>query len=242
MGQRHNDFGVQDLVMDLQPWNDMQFIDFLAWIWCLENRCTPRTMVASTFTPQHNSPIACNETQLPLCKTCNHSTIMHHEVDIIVVVGTSLLQMTHLVCKWQIFWQHAFYQALFTDVWLTILKALLQRFEVLHPQFKRKILNFNLGWIPNCCCVFKKKMSVDKNWNLIYSLCLFWPSTLTILITITSEHTPLATNNQKMGGSLLFNDIIMVWRIYTCCVFPYIRASWCPTHTFRSKQPNSKSR
>lgn len=63
----------------------------------LENRCTPSTMVASTFTPLHNLPIACNKTQLPLCRTCNHITIMHHAVHIMVVVGTNLLQMTHLV-------------------------------------------------------------------------------------------------------------------------------------------------
>ncbi len=65
----------------------------------LENRCTPSTMVASTFTPQRNLPIACNKTQLPLCRTCNHLTIMHHAVHIMVVVGTNLLQMTHLVCE-----------------------------------------------------------------------------------------------------------------------------------------------
>jgi hypothetical protein len=41
-------------------------------------------------------------------------------------------------------------------------------------------------------------------------LTILDPSTLKCLITITSEHTPLATNNQKMGGSLLFTDIIMV--------------------------------
>jgi len=28
--------------------------------------------------------------------------------------------------------------ALFTDLWLTILKALLRRFEALHPQFKKE--------------------------------------------------------------------------------------------------------
>jgi hypothetical protein len=50
-------------------------------------------------------------------------------------------------------------------------------------------------------------------------LTILDPSTSTILITITSEHTPLATNNQKMRGSLLFNDIIIWFEGYTHAMF-----------------------
>jgi hypothetical protein len=138
--------GAMTLVLGIQ-YSPMLEVDML------ENRCTPSTMVASTFTPQHNLPIACNKTQLPLCRTCNHLTIMHHSVNIMGCSRDKLVANDTIGLWVTKFLTTCIYQALFTDVWLTILKALLQRFEVLHPQFKQENTQLQLGLNSKLLCI-----------------------------------------------------------------------------------------